>query len=223
MLETVSAAESKPALGRAESSARSDNGTVVRQAIVVDVVHESVSHTERSSRREGVWSSAPKYSPVTVTEAPPVSGILDFAAFVATGASNENSMYPVPPPRYMSTDACSCSRYIFGARDVRQAKLVGELHELVWQPTVPTDSVGDGLLLPKFRPDTVPKLPLVRGMLVLAELTTGPSKEKRLKAVPVFDPTVTRTSAPALFCSKPKGESPQATAVMDVHDIVRQC
>jgi hypothetical protein len=91
-LDTVIAAESTPATGRSELSVRSDNGETTLHAKTVPVVQVSVPHGDPSSRIEGVRSTKPKYSPTTVSEAPPVSGVLNLPAFDATGASNEKGI-----------------------------------------------------------------------------------------------------------------------------------
>ena len=59
------------------------------QVAAVDDVHDVLVHNSAfPSRAEGVLSSKPKFRPSTVTEAPPLSGLLMCAA-LATGLSSE--------------------------------------------------------------------------------------------------------------------------------------
>ncbi len=59
------------------------------QVAAVDDVHDVLVHSSAfPSRAEGVLSSKPKFRPSTVTEAPPLSGLLMCAA-LATGLSSE--------------------------------------------------------------------------------------------------------------------------------------
>ena len=163
-------------------------------------VHPAVEHTADTSCAVAVYSLSPKLSPLTVTDPRPLATVFPPTANDPTGASNENTPYPVPttPPTVSSAvwESRSCAP-IWHDTDVP------ELHNVVLHGAEPITAVAVYVLLPKPSPCTVTDPPPLVGPFCSTPDTTAASNENTparpgsyvctAAPVPLSAPTVTST------------------------------
>lgn len=149
-------------------------------ATLVDDDHDAVRHAAKWIPDDCVKSSAPKFSPTTVTEAPPDNSRFNCACEIA-GESKLNVLNCVPmvAPTVTCTDAS-----VEITSPQRHITVVPDAHAAVAHPTELRAIVEVNSCVPKLRPVTVTEWPPVDGALPNPFDTTGPSKVKRSNDVP---------------------------------------
>ena len=162
-------------------------------------VQPAVEHTADTSCAVAVYSTYRKLSPLTVTDDRPLATVFK-PTYDATGASKENTPYPVPttPPTVSST-VCESSKCAL----IRHTTDDDELHCVVLHAAAPTAAVAVYMLLPKLSPATVTDPLPLGGPFSTTPDTTAESNENTparpgsyvytAAPVPLSAPTVTST------------------------------
>ena len=84
------------------------HSALARHCTELAELHDAVEHTALTSCAVAVYSLSPKLSPLTVTDAPKLCGMFS-SKNDPTGASNENTPYPVPTTPATVISAVSAS------------------------------------------------------------------------------------------------------------------
>jgi hypothetical protein len=159
-------------------------------ASVVADVHPDVPHVTISRAAVALGSAAPKLSPVTVREPPPLSAPLGSTA-EAIAASNDKM--PAFVPLMALTVTCMLTGYP-GTAPVRHATPVAEIHDDVAHKPRATPVVALVSATPNASPATVTELAPDSGKLSITAEAIAMSKLKTGADVPATPPTLTADS-----------------------------
>jgi len=205
--------------------AMAEAGTDPRRNVIVVALIHVVDQAWPRSRADGETLVAQKFSPLTVTTAPPDRGALPRAKWVGTGESKENAVEGAVPsrPPTLSASGARCGtalEYVAYVWRVMQATAVPEVQAVVAQNTPSDTDEAVKSCEAKFKPAMVTTTPAYAAMLTDSTLVaTGASYVKVLDEVPIAPSTVSTGLRLRKDGLAPLGVASTTSVVADVQDV----